>query len=62
MTLLHMVGEESSAGGTWGVGVTAGKLCKAYRQRLGGDLKVSCDGNCSEFLTYICSLLQTNTS
>ena len=38
MTLLHMIGEESaSAGGA--VGATAGKLGRAYRQRLGGDLR-----------------------
>lgn len=38
MTLLHQIGEESSAAGGR-VGATAGKLGRAYRQRLGGDLK-----------------------
>mmetsp|Transcript_22479 Transcript_22479/g.54376 ORF Transcript_22479/g.54376 Transcript_22479/m.54376 type:complete len:569 (-) Transcript_22479:89-1795(-) len=37
MTLLHMVGEESSAAGG-AVGATAGKIGRAYRQRLGGHL------------------------
>eukprot|EP00804_Cyclotella_cryptica_P021914 CCRYP_000866-RA/>CCRYP_000866-RA protein AED:0.01 eAED:0.01 QI:2252/1/1/1/0.33/0.25/4/1891/550 len=38
MTLLHMIGEETpSAGGA--VGTTCGKLGRAYRQRLGGDLR-----------------------
>ena len=40
MALLYMIGEESSlAGGA--VGATAGKLNRAYRERLDGDLKVS---------------------
>lgn len=38
MTLLHMIGEESAAAGG-AVGATAGKLGRAYRQRLGGDLR-----------------------
>lgn len=38
MTLLHQIGEESaSAGGA--VGATAGKIGRAYRQKLGGDLR-----------------------
>jgi len=38
MTLLHMIGEESGAAGG-AVGATAGKLGRAYRQRLGADLR-----------------------
>lgn len=38
MTLLHQIGEESSAAGGM-VGATAGKIGRAYRQRLGGDLR-----------------------
>lgn len=38
MTLLHQIGEESSAA-DGKVGATAGKLGRAYRQRLGGDLR-----------------------
>eukprot|EP00584_Thalassiosira_punctigera_P026395 CAMPEP_0172579014 /NCGR_PEP_ID=MMETSP1067-20121228/139030_1 /TAXON_ID=265564 ORGANISM="Thalassiosira punctigera, Strain Tpunct2005C2" /NCGR_SAMPLE_ID=MMETSP1067 /ASSEMBLY_ACC=CAM_ASM_000444 /LENGTH=576 /DNA_ID=CAMNT_0013371721 /DNA_START=40 /DNA_END=1770 /DNA_ORIENTATION=+ len=38
MTLLHQIGEESGAAGG-AVAATAGKLGRAYRQRLGGDLR-----------------------
>ena len=38
MTLLHMIGEESGAAGG-AVAATAGKIGRAYRQRLGGDLR-----------------------
>jgi hypothetical protein len=40
MVLLYKIGEESpNAGGA--VGATCGKIQRAYRQRLGGDLNVS---------------------
>jgi len=38
MTLLHQIGEENAAAGG-AVAATAGKLGRAYRQRLGGDLR-----------------------
>lgn len=38
MTLLHQIGEENGAAGG-AVAATAGKLGRAYRQRLGGDLR-----------------------
>lgn len=38
MTLLHQVGEESGAAGG-AVAATAGRLGRAYRKRLGGDLR-----------------------
>ncbi|KAL9188186.1 hypothetical protein ACHAXT_006564 [Thalassiosira profunda] len=38
MTLLHAIGEESSAAGG-ALGATAGKIGREYRKRLGGDLR-----------------------
>lgn len=42
MTLLHQVGEESSAA-DGAVAITSGKLGRAYKKRLGGDLQVHAD-------------------
>jgi len=39
MTLLHQIGEESPNAPGGAVGLTSGKLGRAYKQRLGGDLR-----------------------
>ncbi len=46
MTLLHQIGEENANAPGGAVSVTCGKLGRAYKQRLGGDLRVSYSCRC----------------